>query len=114
MLKRRRFKQTKSLKSAFSKGHKIYGTRPRCFPMDQFATKKAGEIEAAARIEDWLNSPVLRPPKKNDSPGPNQLASSAETEPPARHQSANPLRFHAERVPRYFVVLMRAAAVGAC
>ena len=39
-------------------------------PVRDAAMKKARQIEAAAHMEGWLNSPGLRPPKKDDTPGP--------------------------------------------
>lgn len=38
-------------------------------PVRDAALKKARQAEAAAHMDDWLNSPGLRPPKDN-SPGP--------------------------------------------
>jgi hypothetical protein len=33
--------------------------------------KKARQAEAAAHMDEWLNSPGLQPPKKDDTPDPN-------------------------------------------
>jgi hypothetical protein len=70
---RRRFKQTKSLKvrlleeaQNLREGAKLlpYG------PLRDAALKKARRMEAAAHMDDWLNSPGLQPPKRDDTPGP--------------------------------------------
>jgi hypothetical protein len=74
MLRRRRFKQTKSLKErlleqahALREGAKLLPSGP----VRDEALKKARRAEAAAHMDEWLNSPGLQPPKKNDIPGPN-------------------------------------------
>ena len=39
-------------------------------PAREAVLKKARQIEASAHLEDWINSPGLQPPKKDDTPGP--------------------------------------------
>lgn len=74
MVNRRIFTRTKSLKDRMldeaqnlRDGAKLlaYG------PQRDAILKKARQTEIAAHLEDWLNSPGLRPPKKDDTPGPN-------------------------------------------
>lgn len=74
MLKRRRFKQTTSLKERLLE----YAGKVReeakllpSGPVRDAASKKARQAEAAAHMDEWLNSPGLQPPKKHDTPGPN-------------------------------------------
>jgi hypothetical protein len=74
MLKRRRFKQTTSLKERLlehsgkvREGAKLLPSGP----VRDAALKKARQAEAAAHMDEWLNSPGLQPPKKHDTPGPN-------------------------------------------
>jgi hypothetical protein len=40
-------------------------------PLRDAALKKARQVEAAAHMDDWLSSPGLQPPKKDDTPGPH-------------------------------------------
>jgi hypothetical protein len=74
MFTRRRFTQTKSLKERlFEEAQNLrdganllpYG------PVRDAALRKARQTETAAHMDDWLNSPGLRSPKRNDTPGPN-------------------------------------------
>nr|WP_245318617.1 hypothetical protein [Bradyrhizobium sp. DOA1] len=73
MIRRRRFKQTKSLKERLlEEAHKLL-EEARLLPhgpVRDAALKRARQAEAAAHMDDWLNSPGLRPPKKDDLPGP--------------------------------------------
>ena len=73
ILRRRRFKQTKSLKERLlEEAHNLL-EEARLLPhgpVRDAALKRAGQAEAAAHMDDWLNSPGLRPPKKDDLPGP--------------------------------------------
>ena len=73
MTLRRRFKQTKSLKQRLlEEAHNLreeakllpYG------PLRDAALRKARLTDAAAHMDDWLSSPGLQPPKKDDMPGP--------------------------------------------
>jgi hypothetical protein len=71
---RRRFKQTKSLKERLlDEAHELReeATLLSYGPLRDAVMKKARQTEAAAHMDDWLNSPGLRPPKKDDTPGPN-------------------------------------------
>lgn len=40
-------------------------------PVRDAVLKKARHAEAMAHMEDWLDSPGLQPPKKDDTPGPS-------------------------------------------
>jgi hypothetical protein len=73
-IKRRRFKQTKSLKERLvEEAHSLrdeakllpYG------PVREAVLKKARKNEAAAHMDDWLNSSGRRSPKKDDGRRPN-------------------------------------------
>jgi hypothetical protein len=71
---RRRFKQTKSLKERLlDEAHELReeATLLSYGRLRDAVMKKARQTEAAAHMDDWLNSPGLRPPKKDDTPGPN-------------------------------------------
>ena len=70
---RRRFTQTKPLKVRLLEEAENLRAEARLLPhgpVREAALKKARQIEAAAHIDDWLNSPSLQPPKKDDTPGP--------------------------------------------
>ena len=70
---RRRFTQTKPLKVRLLEEAENLRAEARLLPhgpVREVALKKARQIEAAAHIDDWLNSPSLQPPKKDDTPGP--------------------------------------------
>lgn len=73
IIPRRRFKQTKSLKERLlEEAHKLLKEArllPRG-PVRDAALLRAKQAETAAHMDDWLNSPGLRPPKKDDLPGP--------------------------------------------
>jgi hypothetical protein len=74
MITRRRFKQTKSLKERLLEEARDIREQAKLLPygpVREAALKKARQVEAAAHMDDWLNSPGLRPPKKDDIPGPN-------------------------------------------
>jgi hypothetical protein len=74
MILRRRFKQTKSLKERLLEEAQKLRDQAKLLPygpVREAALKKARQTEAAAHMEDWLNSPGLRPPKKDDTPGPS-------------------------------------------
>ncbi len=74
MFERRRFKQTKSLKERLLAEAKNLREEAKMLshgPLRDGALKKARQTEAAAHMDDWLNSPGLRPPKKDGAPGPN-------------------------------------------
>jgi hypothetical protein len=69
---RRRFKQTKSLKEQLLEEAQNLRGEAKLLPygpLRDAALKKARQTEAAAHMDDWLNSPGLRPPK-DDTPGP--------------------------------------------
>ena len=74
MQKRRRFKQTKSLKDRLLEEAQNLREQAKLLPFGSVrdaTLKKARQAEAAANMNEWLNSPGLQPPKKDDSPGPN-------------------------------------------
>ena len=67
MIPRRRFKQTKPLKDRLlEEAHNLReGARLLpCGPLRDSALRRARHLETAAHMDDWLNSPGLRPPKK--------------------------------------------------
>jgi hypothetical protein len=62
---RRRFKQTQSLKERLlaEAQHQRYEAELLPYgPVQDAAIKRARQIEVAAHMDDWLNSPGLRPP----------------------------------------------------
>jgi len=70
---RRRFKQTKSLKERLLEEAQNLRGGAKLLPdgpVREAALKKARQTEAAAYMDDWLNSAGLQPPKRNDTPGP--------------------------------------------
>jgi len=74
IIQRRRFKQTKPLKERLLEEAQTLRDELKLQPpgpVRDAALKKARQIEAAANLDGWLKSPGLRPPKKNDTPGPN-------------------------------------------
>jgi hypothetical protein len=74
MQKRRRFKQTKSLKDRLLEEAKCLREQARLLPYGSVrdaTLRKARRAEAAAHMDEWLNSPGSQPPKKEDTPGPN-------------------------------------------
>jgi len=74
MLKRRRFKQTKSLKERLLERAEQFREEAKLLPyglVRDAVIKRARQAEAAAHMDEWLNSPGLQPPKKHDTPGPN-------------------------------------------
>jgi hypothetical protein len=71
---RRRFKHTKSLKERLLEEARNLREEANLLPygpLRDAALKKARQTETAAHMDDWLNSPGLRPPKSDDTPGPN-------------------------------------------
>jgi hypothetical protein len=73
IIKRRRFKQTKPLKVRLVEEAQKLRDEAKLLPygpVREAVLKKARKIEAAAHMDDWLNSPGLRQPKKDDTPGP--------------------------------------------
>ena len=73
---RRRFKQTKPLKERLLEQAHNMREEARLLPygpVRQAALKKARELETAAHMDDWINSPGLRP-TKDDTPGPGSAA----------------------------------------
>ena len=74
MQRRRRFKQTKSLKGRLLEEAQNLREQAKLLPYGSVrdaTVKKARQAEAAAHMDEWLNSPGLQPPKKDDTPGPN-------------------------------------------
>ncbi len=73
MITRRRFKQTKTLKDRLLEEAQNIREQAELLPygpVREAAVKKARQAETAAHMDDWLNSPGLRPPKKDGMPGP--------------------------------------------
>jgi hypothetical protein len=71
---RRRFKQTKSLKERLLEEAQRLRYEANLLPygpVRESVLTKVRQTEAAAHMDEWLNSPSLRPPKKNDTPGRN-------------------------------------------
>jgi hypothetical protein len=69
MLRRRRFKQTQSLQERLIQEAKRLYDEARLLPpgpVRDAALKRARQAEAAAHLDEWLNSPGLRPPKDNN------------------------------------------------
>lgn len=66
MLRRRRFKQTTSLKdrlAAFARDAREKAERkPADIERDDLL-KKARQADTASHLDDWANSPALQPPK---------------------------------------------------
>jgi hypothetical protein len=72
-IKRRRFKQPKPLKDRLAEEAQNLRDEAKLLPygtVRDAVLTKARQIEAAAHMDDWLNSPSLRPPKKDDATGP--------------------------------------------
>jgi hypothetical protein len=73
MIGRHRFKQTKSLKERLLEEAQNLRDEAKLLPygpLRDAALKKARQTEVAAHMDDWLSSPGLRPPNKDDTPGP--------------------------------------------
>jgi hypothetical protein len=65
-MQRRRFKQTTSLKNrlaTFAEQLKAEATKLRPGPQQDALLKRARQGDTASHIEEWVNSPALRPPK---------------------------------------------------
>jgi hypothetical protein len=74
MQKRRRFKQTKSLKDRLLEEAQSLREQAKLLPFGAVrdaTLKKARQAEAAANMDAWLNSPGLQPPKRVGTPDPN-------------------------------------------
>lgn len=72
-IRRRRFKQTKSLKERLLEEAQNLRDEAKLLPhgpLRDAILKKARQTEAAVHMDDWLGSPGLQPPKKDDIPGP--------------------------------------------
>jgi hypothetical protein len=70
----RRFKQTKSLKERLLEEAHNLREEAKLLPFGPVrdaALKKARQTEVAAHMDDWLESPGLLPPERDDAPGPN-------------------------------------------
>ena len=65
MLKRRRFKQTMSLKerlSVWAEGIRAQAAKAAPGTERDDLLKRARQADTAAHIDEWVNSPGLRPP----------------------------------------------------
>ena len=74
MQKRRRFKQTKSVKDRLLEEAQSLREQAKLLPFGlvrDATLKKARRAEAAAHMDEWLNSPALKRPKKDDTRGPD-------------------------------------------
>jgi hypothetical protein len=72
IIKRRRFKQTKPLKERLvEEAHNLRDEAKLLpdGPVRDAALTKARQIEAAAHMDDWLNPPGRRSPKKDETRG---------------------------------------------
>lgn len=66
MQRRRRFKQTSSLKdrlASFAQDIRKKAAELRPGPEQDKLLKRARQADAASHIEDWASSPGLQPPK---------------------------------------------------
>jgi len=66
MQRRRRFKQTISLKerlASFAKEAREKASELRPGPEQDALLKKARQADTALRVDEWANSPGLQPPK---------------------------------------------------
>ena len=73
MISRQRFIQAKSLRERLLEEARNLRNEAKLLPhgaLRDAALRKARLTEAAAHMDDWLNSPGLQPPKKDDTPGP--------------------------------------------
>lgn len=74
MLTRRRFTHAKPLKERLLEEARNLREEAKLLPhgpLREAAVKKARQAETAARMDEWLTSPGLQPPKKDDMPGPS-------------------------------------------
>jgi hypothetical protein len=65
-MRRRRFKQTDSLKdrlASFAEKIREKASQLRPGPERDALLKRASRAEAASHIDEWVNSPGLQPPK---------------------------------------------------
>jgi hypothetical protein len=68
MILRRPFRETKSLKERLLAEARTLREEARMLPngpLRDAALRKARQTEAAAHMDDWLNSPGLRPPTRD-------------------------------------------------
>jgi hypothetical protein len=66
MKQRRRFTQTTSLKdrlASFAKKIRAEASQLKPGPEQDALLKKARQADTASHLDDWANSPGLRPPK---------------------------------------------------
>jgi hypothetical protein len=66
MKQRNRFKQTTSLKdrlASFAKKIRVEASQLKPGPEQDALLKKARQADTASHLDDWANSPGLRPPK---------------------------------------------------
>jgi len=66
MQRRRQFKQTISFKdrlASFAKEARERASRLRPGPEKDELLKKASQADTASHLDDWANSPELRPPR---------------------------------------------------
>ena len=74
IIKRRRFKQTKSLKDRLLQQAQSLRNEAKNLPFGKIrerTLRRARQAIVAAHLDDWLRSPGLRPPKKPDNPSPH-------------------------------------------
>ena len=65
MVKRRRFKQSKSLKDRLASFAKAIRDKASDLPPGaerEELLKQARQLDTASHLDDWINSPGLRPP----------------------------------------------------
>ena len=71
-MQRHRFKHTKSLNERLLEEATKLKEETKLLPhgpLREAATKRARQAEMAAHMDDWLSSPALRSPKKDETPG---------------------------------------------
>ena len=74
MFTRHRFTHTKTLKERLLEESQNLRDVAKLLPygpVRDATLRKARQTETAAHMDDWLNSPGLRSPKMDDTPGPN-------------------------------------------
>lgn len=74
MLGRSRFEQAQTLAERLLQEALQLREQARLLPpgkVREAALKNARQAETAARMQDWINSTELQPPKERDIPGPD-------------------------------------------
>ena len=74
IVKRPRNKQSKSFQERLALEAAEYSElakRTPPGPQRDLYMRRAHQAETAAHLDDWLRSPGLQPPKKDDTPGPS-------------------------------------------